>query len=384
MATLTKAFTGTGSSAVFTVPDQKKFSLTVTGTFVGTWVLEQSDTNGDAWNVLVTGTSTQALTAYMSRSKTTNNHTWYRVRCAAYTSGTITAVLADVSDTIQEVKNDRGVTVFKITDDGIETTAHTIGGDTAVTLTGAQTLTNKTLTSPTLTTPTITGLTLPAAGLLQTAVMVGDDALTTSRETNVAGLSSAITLCTELLTDYAAHVADQGASAGEHKALHTAGALASAVAPTTLAELITRTNDLQTKYALHNTDAVAGTPTYHIAQETAHALANATAVTTLQTALTKLNDIKAKYNLHEADSTGHRTGSLHTTTSSDAAYGVAIVITATGALANDLVVWSILDSGTGTVKGVSAVAGTDTLTFTFSADPQNNAIISYLCIPVGR
>ena len=50
---------------------------------------------------------------------------------------------------------------------------------------------------------------------------------------------------------------------------------------------------------------------------------------------------------------------------------------AVGVLPGDSVSWSILDSGTGTVTGVSAVAGTAGITFTFSADPQNDAIISY-------
>ena len=77
----------------------------------------------------------------------------------------------------------------------------------------------------------------------QKSILACEDALTLSRDLNTAGLSSAITLCTELLTDYAAHVADQGDSAGEHKALHTAGSLASAVAPTSLATLLTRVND---------------------------------------------------------------------------------------------------------------------------------------------
>ena len=43
----------------------------------------------------------------------------------------------------------------------------------------------------------------------------------------------------------------------------------------------------------------------------------------------------------------------------------------------DNVVWGILDSGTGAVTGVSAVAGTDSITFDFSADPQDDCIINY-------
>jgi hypothetical protein len=223
---------------------------------------------------------------------------------------------------------------------------------------------------------------LTVGGLPVTTTAYADDAHTCSREENVAGLSSAIALCTELLTDYEAHVIDQGAGTEEHKALHVAGQLASTVAPTTLAELITRTNDLQTKYALHNTDAINALPTYHIAQATDRALTNADAVTTLQTCITKLNDIKAKFNLHDADAAGHRTGSKYQITTGNADYGAAIAVVVSGAKAGDLVTWAILNDGTGNVTGVSAVAGTDKITFTFSADPQNDAIISYMLLSV--
>ena len=215
----------------------------------------------------------------------------------------------------------------------------------------------------------------------QKSIVACEDALTTSRDLNTAGLSSAIALCTELLTDYAAHVADQGASAGEHKALHTAGQLASTVAPYDLTTLLARTNDLQTKYALHNTDAAATTPTYHIADVgSGNALADATAVTTLAGAITKLNDIKAKFNAHDADTTGHRTGSTHQIAADDSALGAAITVTAgmSDVKIGDKVAWSILNDGTGNVTGVSAVAGDGKVTFTFSADPQNDAIISYI------
>lgn len=214
----------------------------------------------------------------------------------------------------------------------------------------------------------------------QKSIVACEDALTTSRDLNVAGLSSAITLCTELLTDYAAHVADQGASAGEHKALHTAGQLASAVAPYNLATLLTRTNDLQTKYALHNTDSIDATPTYHISQDTTHALANATAVTTLNGAIAKLNDIKAKYNSHQAETPAHRTGGLYPIAAADSALGVAIKVTSgmEDVKLGDKVSWSILNDGTGNVTGVSAVTSDGGVTFTFSADPQDDAIISYI------
>ena len=215
-------------------------------------------------------------------------------------------------------------------------------------------------------------------------VIAVEDALTLSRDYNVAGLSSAITLANELRTDYSAHVADYGGSEGEHKALHTAGQLAAAsVAAYNLATLLVLTNDLTAKYTLHDTDAAATAPTYHIADVgTGNALAATTAVTTLAGAITRLNDIKAKYNLHQADTTGHRTGNLYPIAADDSALGAAVAITKNEVSDMDDVEtgmtcsWAILNDGAGNVTGVSAVPGNGKVTFTFSADPQD-AIISF-------
>lgn len=132
------------------------------------------------------------------------------------------------------------------------------------------------------------------------------------------------------------------------------------------------------QYDLHDADAELASPVYHAAQEAGdHSLTSAVAPTTLQEAVTRLNDLKAKYNAHDADGTAHGTDTQHQIAADDASYGAAHVVEAVGVLAGDIVVWSILDDGTGNVKGVSAVAGEDVITFTFSADPQNDAIISY-------
>lgn len=215
----------------------------------------------------------------------------------------------------------------------------------------------------------------------QKEVLAIEDALTTSRDMNVDGLASAIKLCTELITDYSAHVADQGEEEGEHKALHTAGQLASVLAPSNLTTLLARVNDLTEKYALHNADAAAEAPTYHIADVgVGNALAAETEVTTLAGALTRLNDIKAKFNAHDADTTGHRTGSTHQITAADAALGAAIKVTdgMQDVRLGDHVSWSILNDGSGNVTGVSAAAVDGGVIFTFSTNPGDDAIISYI------
>ena len=214
----------------------------------------------------------------------------------------------------------------------------------------------------------------------QKIILAMDDAMTTSRDMNVAGLASAITLATELRTDHSAHVADVTAEevTGEHKELHTAGQLAAtSVVPYNLATLLTLVNDLTEKYTLHNTDAIALSPTYHQDKGTTQALAAVTTVATLADAISRLNDIKAKFNAHDADSTAHTTGSKYQIAAADAALGAAIFVPMANVKAGDMVSWAILKAGSGNVTGVSAVANNGGVTFTFSADPQDAAIISY-------
>ena len=212
----------------------------------------------------------------------------------------------------------------------------------------------------------------------QKIILAMDDAMTTSRDMNVAGLASAITLATVLRIQYSAHVADYGGTLQEHESLHAAGQLAAtSVVPYNLATLLTLVNDLTAKYTLHNTDAASETPTHHQKQGTTRVLAATTAVTTLAGAITRLNDIKAKFNLHDADTDAHITGSKYQIAATDAALGAAIFVPMANVKAGDMVSWAILKAGSGTVTGVSAVASNGGVTFTFSADPQNDAIISY-------
>ena len=214
----------------------------------------------------------------------------------------------------------------------------------------------------------------------QPECLAASGAYTTSRNLNIAGLASAILLANDLRTKYSAHVADvtAGEVTGEHKALHTAGQLAAAsVAAYNLTSLLVLVNDLTAKYTLHNTDAIAVSPTYHQAQDTTHALAATTAVTTLAGAITRINDIKAKYDAHDAETTAHTTGAQHASEKADAALGAAILVPCAGAKTGDVCSWAVLNDGTGNVTGVSAVPGNGNITFTFSADPQDDALISY-------
>ncbi len=122
MSSLPIAFTAVGSGPLFRSKAGESFTYTVTGTFVGTWILEKTDNGGKTWTQVATGTSTQAATVINSE-KAEN----YRFRCSDYTSGTITATLADASGDVQRKwENSDGVDVLAITDEGITTPKATV------------------------------------------------------------------------------------------------------------------------------------------------------------------------------------------------------------------------------------------------------------------
>lgn len=205
-----------------------------------------------------------------------------------------------------------------------------------------------------------------------------DDALTVDNDGNVAGLSSAITLANSVKAAMNVHFADETEhTAGAQEAVATADA-------TDLTSLIALITAIITAYAAHDDDAILAEGwAYHIAQGTERALASEVAPTDLGECITRINDIKAKLNLHMADGTAHTDGDSPQEATADAAVGAAVSVAVSGALADDKVVWGVLDGGTGSVTGVSAVAGSDAVVFTFSANPQDDTIISYMVIRQG-
>lgn len=203
-----------------------------------------------------------------------------------------------------------------------------------------------------------------------------DDAKTTSREENVNALATGIALANSMKTVLNAHAADAAEHVTSADAVNFPVATADA---TDLPSLLALSGDLLTAYDLHDADAeLAAAWVFHEGQETGdHSLTSAVTPTTLQEALTRLNDLKAKYNAHDADATAHDVGTQHQESTADVSYGAAIFVSSADVLSGDNVIWSVLDSGTGTVVGVSAVAGAAGITFTFDADPQNDAVIAY-------
>ncbi len=120
-------------------------------------------------------------------------------------------------------------------------------------------------------------------------------------------LPTALWACNNLTAKMNAHAANITTM---HKAADPAFPI-----PTTpvtdLAGMMVQVNLMQIAFKAHNTDAIAGSPTYHQAQDTTHAPANDTAVTTLATTIAKLLDLLAKYNLHDLELTAHTINNLY-------------------------------------------------------------------------
>jgi len=206
----------------------------------------------------------------------------------------------------------------------------------------------------------------------------GNPGRITSREENVTALASALALAAGVRTKFNDHCAD----VLDHTTAPDAVNPVAGDNPATIGQLIDFTTALITSYVAHDDDAeLAAAWVYHAAQEAGdHSLASVVAPTDLQECVTRLNDMKTKFNAHDADATAHGVGSAHQVATAAAAYGAVVRIPEPGAQAGDLIGWSLLDPGAGAVKGVTATAGAGHVDFEFSADPQNDAAISYMLL----
>jgi hypothetical protein len=258
---------------------------------------------------------------------------------------------------------------------GIGVTGETGGiGDTGATgLTGT---TGYTLVTGVVGAVGLTGSTGKTGLTGAAGIVLAEDAKTTSLEENIDGLSSCITLANDLKVKLNAHYTDAGVTGEEHIALD---GIVTTNNATNLITLKTLLNALTASYHDHDGDAeLASDWVYHQAQESGDAsLTSIAAVTTLAGCITRANDIKAKLNTHMADATSHTDGDSPQVATGNATNGASILVTTTGSIPGDRIFWSITDTGTYEIYGISAIVGTDTTTFSFSGNPGADTIISY-------
>jgi hypothetical protein len=263
---------------------------------------------------------------------------------------------------------------------------------------GSVTFTNKTLTSPVINTgvsgsailnddsmATASETTVPTSESVKAYVdaqvtgslIGGSGGVLIDNDLNVAGLASAIVLANSLKVTMNLHYADAGESGEEHAAASTAIAGGDA---SDLASILSLTGEMLTSYAAHDDDAILGSPVIHQAQGDEKALVSAVTPTTLTQAIARLVDLKAKLNDHMDDATAHTAGDSAQEAADDAAMGAAVDVVVAGVAVSDICQWSILDDGTNDVTGVSAVAASGKVVFTFSGDPAADTIVSYVIL----
>lgn len=117
MATVSSSFTSTSTGSKFYIRNKKQFTYSITGTFVATLFLERSHDNGISWDKIAqfTSTGTDQLEAVFPGGADGA----YRFRCNAFTSGTATAVLADVEEQISAVYNSSGELLYELKEGGV-------------------------------------------------------------------------------------------------------------------------------------------------------------------------------------------------------------------------------------------------------------------------
>lgn len=117
MSTSAKSFTAVGAGIPISVKHGDSFSYSVSGTFVGTVVLEKSLTSGNAWEAVLSKTA--AASGTVSVENADLGYAQYRFRCSAFTSGTIVTSISDVARVLEEKQNQDGLVYYRETEDGV-------------------------------------------------------------------------------------------------------------------------------------------------------------------------------------------------------------------------------------------------------------------------
>lgn len=121
-STASTSFTSASNGSVLLLYPGESMTYTVTGTFVGTVLIEKAldGTNYRSISISTANNSggTFTGTAYAD-SPTQGRPIFYRFRCSAYTSGTAVTTLADVDDTVKTFTNFKGTANLVLNDDSV-------------------------------------------------------------------------------------------------------------------------------------------------------------------------------------------------------------------------------------------------------------------------
>ena len=116
MATVSKSFTATGVSNTLSVDDSgETIAFNMSGTYVGTVTVEKATTADQAAWQTVLGPFVGNNTTFAANYVTTRRNTRFRLRCTAFTSGTIVTSIADGDKTLKNYTDPIGNIVETIT-----------------------------------------------------------------------------------------------------------------------------------------------------------------------------------------------------------------------------------------------------------------------------
>ena len=124
MSTVSSSFTAVSAGTPFFARHADSFTFSVSGTFVGTVVLEKSNNGGQTWESVHSKAASASGTILHEQSD--QGSSLYRYRCTAFTSGTIVTALADAAQTLQEIRDASGLLVASFTEDGFVTRKLTV------------------------------------------------------------------------------------------------------------------------------------------------------------------------------------------------------------------------------------------------------------------
>lgn len=131
MPTVSTTFSAVGLSPVLTVPPKQSVTYSATeDTFVGVAYFERSRNQGQTWEVIETATDASMTGGTVLNDRPADE--WFRFRVTqkgvTAVSGTLACSVADVVDTLSEVRGPDGTVVLQITDAGIVTPQITPSG----------------------------------------------------------------------------------------------------------------------------------------------------------------------------------------------------------------------------------------------------------------
>lgn len=119
MTSVAKSFTAVANGQEMLVRHGEFFNYSLSGTFVGTLLLQKTTDGGQNWETLLTKTA--AANGKLLIENQGRSHCNVRWRCSAYTSGTAVTSVSDAPNVLQEFKDSSGQTVLEIRSDGINT-----------------------------------------------------------------------------------------------------------------------------------------------------------------------------------------------------------------------------------------------------------------------